>query len=177
MIRPLTANDLDAYLPLRQRALRECPLAFSASAEDDFASSREPMLQQLAKAPDWMLFGAFEEGPSASLRMTLMGSAGLFRARAAKSSHRMHLWGMYVAPEHRGIGLGAKLLHAAIAHARVLGNVAWIDLGVTTAATAAMQLYERAGFIPYGVLRDALRFEGNSVDEVFMTLSLTDGIF
>lgn len=172
MIRPLDANDLDQYIALRQQALRECPLAFSASAEDDFASSPETLSRQLKKAPDWMIF--VESGGDAA---ALQGCVGLFRARHAKAGHRMHLWGMYVAPEHRGRGLGAQLLHAAIAHARSLGDVAWIDLGVTTAAPAAMQLYERAGFIPYGVLRDALRFEGNSADEIFMTCTLTDGIF
>lgn len=177
MIRALDANDLDGYIALRQRALREEPLSFSSSPDNDFASSHEVLESQIEKAPDWMIFGAFEEDPSASLRMTLAGSVGLFRARQAKASHRMQLWGMYVAPEHRGRGHGARILQAAIAHARALGDVAWIDLGVTTAAPAAMQLYERAGFVPYGVLRDALRFGGDSADEVFMTLSLTDGIF
>ena len=167
MIRPLDANDLDQYIALRQRALREEPLSFSSSADNDFASSHELLESQIERAPDWVIF----------VESAFAGCVGLFRARQAKASHRMQLWGMYVVPEDRGRGLGNRLLHAAIAHARALGDVAWIDLGVTTAAPAAMQLYESAGFVPYGVLRDALRFEGKSVDEVFMTLPLTDGIF
>lgn len=170
MIRALDANDLERYIALRQRALRECPLAFSSSPETDFASSAEALEAQIDGAPHWMIFGAFEDAKIA-------GAVGLFRSRHAKSAHRMQVWGMYVAPEFRGRGIGAQLLYAAIAHARALADVAWIDLGVTTAAPAARTLYERAGFVPFGTQHDALRFEGNSADEVFLTLGLTDGIF
>jgi RimJ/RimL family protein N-acetyltransferase len=166
MIRVLAEDDLDAYIALRQRALRECPLAFSSSAENDFASSRESLLPSIARAPQWMLFGAFDG--------TLVGSVGLFGARHAKAAHRMQLWGMYVAPEHRGRGFGLQLLDAAIAHARGLG-AAWIDLSVTSAADAARRLYERAGFLEWGILRDALRHEGHVADERHMALRLRSG--
>lgn len=161
MIRKLAEADLDAYIALRQRALRECPLAFSSSAENDFASSRESLLPQIARAPEWMLFGAFDDA--------LVGSVGLFRARHAKAAHRMQLWGMYVAPAARGRGFGAQLLDAAVAHARELG-AAWVDLSVTSAADAARRLYERAGFVLWGTQGDALRHEGHVADEHHMAL-------
>ena len=161
MIRPLDEHDLDAYVALRLRSLRECPLAFSASPEQDVAWSRE----SLQRAPEWMLFGAFEGA-------TLAGAAGLMRARHAKTAHRMQLWGMYVAPEHRGRGFGAQLLEAAIAHARSLAGVAWIDLSVTSAAVTARRLYERAGFTSWGTTTDALRYDGDAADEHHMTLRL-----
>ena len=165
MIRPLREHDLDTYVALRLRSLRECPLAFSASAEDDAAASRESLLSSLQRAPAWMLFGAFEGS-------TLAGAAGLMRARHAKAAHRMHLWGMYVAPEHRRRGFGAQLLEAAIAHARVLAGVAWIDLSVTSAAVAARDIYTRAGFTTWGTTTDALRYDGRAADEHHMTLRL-----
>lgn len=170
MIRALIDRDIDAYIALRQRALRECPLAFSSSAANDFASSRESLEPSIARAPEWMIFGAFASD-------TLAGAVGLFRARQAKAAHRMQLWGMYVAPEHRAHGLGAKLLDASIAHARFLGNVAWIDLSVTTVAGAARRLYERAGFVAWGTQRDALRHEGHGADEIHMSLQVAGGIF
>ena len=165
MIRALGEKDLDAYIALRQQALRECPLSFSASAEDDFASSHDSLRQQLALAPDWVLFGAFD-------RDALAGAVGLFRQRRAKSAHRALIWGMYVSPEQREHGFGARLLDAAIAHARSLPGVAWIDLDVTTAAPAARRLYERAGFQVWGTRRDALRNEGHVVDEHHMALEI-----
>ena len=164
MIRPLCEKDVDPYIALRQRALRENPLAFSSSAENDFASSRESLLPGLQRAPEWMLFGTFDP--------VLAGSVGLMRARHAKAAHRMQVWGMYVAPEHRSRGLGGQLLEAAIAHARALQDVEWIDLSVTSVADAARRLYERAGFVSWGTSVDALRCEGHVADERHMALRL-----
>jgi GNAT superfamily N-acetyltransferase len=165
VIRTLTDDDIDAYIALRQRALRECPLAFASSPENDFASSHEVLEAQLDRAPDWMLFGAFEDE-------TLAGTVGLFRTQHPKSAHWMQLWGMYVAPERRSRGLGERLLEAAIAHARGVRDVAWIDLGVTTAAEDARRLYERAGFTIWGTQPEALRYEGHAVDQHYMALRL-----
>lgn len=165
MIRALGEKEFDTYIALRQQALRECPLSFSASAEDDFASSPDSLRNQLALAPDWVLFGAFDGD-------ALAGAVGLFRQRRAKSAHRAVIWGMYVAPAQREHGFGAQLLDAAIAHARTLPGVAWIDLDVTTAAPAARRLYERAGFQVWGTRTDGLRNEGHVVDEHRMALRI-----
>jgi GNAT superfamily N-acetyltransferase len=56
---------------------------------------------------------------------------------------------MWVAPTHRGRGVGQKLLEAVIAWATAQ-NVAALDLGVTCGDSPARRLYERAGFKPLG---------------------------
>ncbi len=165
MIRALGDDELDAYIALRQRALRECPLAFGASADNDFASSHDALRPQIARAPDWMLFGAFDGA-------ALAGAVGVIRMHHAKYTHWLELWGMYVAPESRGRGLGAQLLDAVIAHARGMNAVAWIKLSVTTAAEDARRLYERAGFTIWGTQPDALRYEGHAVDQHYMALRI-----
>lgn len=157
LIRPLEERDLGAYAELRRRALAEEPLAFAASPETD-------VVVQIGKAPAWMLFGAFGE--------ELAGSLGLMRSRHPKASHKMHLWGLYVLPTHRRQGIAARLLDAAIAHARSTPGVEWIQLGVTADAPEARRVYERAGFVTWGVEPDALRFEGRSVGEEHMALRL-----
>lgn len=164
MIRALTAEDLDAYVALRREALLDTPLAFAASPGDDFASSAEALRESMKKAPDWMLFGAFEE--------RLIGSVGLFRDRHLKAAHKMHVWGMYVTPAHRGRGVAAALLAAAIAHARTVPGIDWIHLGVSEAAAAARRVYERAGFTIWGTEPDALRDGDRSVVEHRMALRL-----
>jgi RimJ/RimL family protein N-acetyltransferase len=175
MIRALHETDLEAYIALRQEALRDTPLAFAASPDDDFASNVEGMRESLRKAPDWMLFGAFDEdrvigntfdGPR------LAGAVGLFRDRHLKAAHKMHLWGMYVTPSARGRGAGAELMDAAIAHARNTPGIDWIFLGVSSAAPAARRLYERKGFQLWGTEPDALRENGRSVDEYRLALRL-----
>jgi len=162
MIRALVEADFHAWLALRRRSLLEEPLSFGASPADDVPA--EALRASLERAPDWMLFGAFEEA--------LIGAAGLLRDRHLKGAHKMHLWGMYVAPEHRGRGLGGALLEACIRHARVVDGVTAIHLGVTSAAAAARRLYERAGFRVWGTQPDALRWEGHAVDEHHMALDL-----
>jgi ribosomal protein S18 acetylase RimI-like enzyme len=52
---------------------------------------------------------------------------------------------LYVAPDRRGQGLGRGLLDAALELARESG-AAYIDLGTSEDDTAALSLYESAGF-------------------------------
>jgi RimJ/RimL family protein N-acetyltransferase len=165
MIRPLTESDIDAYIALRREALLDTPLAFAASPDDDFASSRDNLRDGIRRAPDWMIFGAFDGD-------RLVGTAGLFRDRHLKAAHKMHLWGMYVTPSARGRGIGAQLLASAIAHAREVDGVDWIFLSVTSDAKAARTIYERAGFEMWGTEPDALRENGRGVNEYRMALPL-----
>jgi RimJ/RimL family protein N-acetyltransferase len=83
---------------------------------------------------------------------------------------RAHLWGMYVAPDHRGRGLGLALLRATLDHARSLPGVTRVHLSVSSAAPRARRLYERAGFELWGTEPDALRDDGESVTDYHMAL-------
>lgn len=165
MIRRLQESDLDAYVALRREMLRELPLAFAASPEDDFAADRDALRASLARAPEWMLFGAFEDG-------ALVGSVGMIRDRHRKAAHKMHVWGMYVLPSHRRRGHAGALLDAAIAHARAVDGITAIHLGVSDVAAEARRLYERAGFVVWGTEPDALRLDGKSVNEARMVLRI-----
>ena len=164
-IRPLEAGDLSAYVALRRESLLEAPLAFGASPEDDFAGSAEVLRDQLSRAPDWVLFGAFDGE-------TLVGAVGLIRERHRKASHKMQVWGMFVTAAHRRRGIAAALLDATIRHARTVPGIAWVHLVVSSAAPEARRLYERAGFRQWGEEPDALRHEGTSASESLMSLRL-----
>ena len=165
MIRPLDERDLEAYAALRRQSLIEEPLSFGASPSDDV--SVDALRASMQRAPDWMLFGAFDG--------SLVGAAGMLRGHHVKAAHAMHLWGMYVAPSHRHRGLGRALLDACIAHARSVSGVTLLQLGVTSAASEARRLYEAAGFRVWGTQPDALRHEGHVVDEHHMALELRSG--
>lgn len=169
MIRALGESDLDSYVELRRKSLLDAPLAFSASPEDDFAASAASLREQLRRGPDWAIYGAF--------RPELAGFIGLFRDRHLKSSHKVHIWGMYVAPQHRRHGLARDLLRAAIGHARSLPGVSWVHLSVNSSAPEARRLYERAGFRVWGSEPDALRHGGQSTLEHHMALPLDPGTF
>jgi len=163
-IRPLRADDLDAYRRIREEALREAPLAFSSSPEDDFAGSPDAVRAEISGAPDALILGAF--GPD------LAGVAGVRRDRKRKSAHRVRIWGMYVRPAHRRHGVATGLLDAAVRHARSLPGTAWVHLGVATAAPDARRLYERAGFRVWGAEPDAVRDGDRATDVLHMVLRL-----
>jgi ribosomal protein S18 acetylase RimI-like enzyme len=164
LIRALCEPDIAAYLDLRAEALLDDPLAFTSSPEDDTSSTAPALRQQLARVPDWMLFIAHDDA-------RMVGSVGMIRRPHRKAAHKMNVWGMYVTPTHRGRGVGAALLDAAIRHAES-HDVSWLELGVSSSAPGAQRLYERAGFKVWGAEPDALRYAGESVTEYHMTLRL-----
>lgn len=164
MIRTLRDDDVQDYVYLRREALLDAPLAFASSPADDLYSDPETVREQLRRAPEFVIFGAFENH--------LVGALGLYRERRLKSSHKTHLWGLYVAPGYRRQGVAAQLLDAAVRHARTLGGVSWIHLSVTSAAPGAQRLYERAGFHLWGTEPEAFSHEGQAVAKSYMALRL-----
>lgn len=164
VIRQLTPSDAAALVALRRRALLDTPLAFLASPEDDLARSEDAVREQLQRGPDSVVFGAFDDD--------LVGMLGLFREPHVKAAHKAYAWGMFVAPERRRRGIGARLLAAVIEHARTLGGVEWVQLSVSESTPDARRVYERAGFEIWGVEPDALRHEGRSAGECHLTLRL-----
>ena len=80
------------------------------------------------------------------------------------------LWGMFVQPQAKVTGLGPALVARVLEHARA--TVEEVRLTVVSTNTAAIRLYERAGFEQYGLERRALKIGGDYHDEVLMALSL-----
>ncbi len=164
MIRELTVADTKAYFALRQESLLDTPLAFGSSPEDDIASTVEKARELLGRQPQTVVFGACDP--------ELVGIAGVFRSTKVKAVHKLHVWGVYVTPAHRGSGLGQKLLQTVIDYARTVPGVDWLQLGVSASTPTAQRLYERVGFVRWGTEPEALSHEGRRADEHFMALRL-----
>jgi len=164
LVHRLTEDDAAAYVELRTRMLAETPLAFGASPGHDFMGSVEAVREQLSHGDESAIYGGFAPG--------LVASIGIYREDRPKTRHKMHVWGAYVAPPHRGRGLGSRLLETVIEHARAVPGVMVLHISVTDAASAARHLYERAGFEPWGSEPEALRHEGRVVAEHHMLLRL-----
>jgi RimJ/RimL family protein N-acetyltransferase len=165
MIRQLRAEDAEVYAALRRAALLDAPLAFASSPEDDSACSVEAVRERLKHgAPNSVIVGAFDP--------ELIGTVGLYRDHHIKMAHKIHIWGMYVAPTHRRRGIALKLLNAAIEHARSLPGVDMVRLSVSSTSHIAQRLYERVGFRIWGTEPDSLRHNGQSATEYHMLLQL-----
>jgi ribosomal protein S18 acetylase RimI-like enzyme len=126
-LRPAT---LETVRPLRLRALRENPEAFGSTLERE---------QDLPDA-DWDFW----------VRDSLVAFAGdtpVGMANLKLDGDGAQLFGMWVAPEARGRGVGELLVNALIERA---GDRP-IVLCVAETAPAARRLYERLGFTPTGM--------------------------
>lgn len=168
-IRPLREPDWNAWWAMRLTALREHPDAFGSDHDETVAtgeaSSRERFVTTSITG-DNRVFGAFTDGG------TLVGCCGTIRHSGAKTRHRMDIWGMYVATEFRRTGVGRRLLHAAIGHARRSDGVLQIHLTVAGHNTAAKTTYSDLGFTVYGHEPRSLKLPDGFVDEDLMVLLL-----
>jgi ribosomal protein S18 acetylase RimI-like enzyme len=166
IIRPLSAVDAAALQALRLRALREDPLPFLATHDEEAHQTLEAIAQRLEKsAPGTEVLGAFRGA-------TLRGMLGYHRHERVKARHRASLWGMYVAPEDRRRGTGRALVEEAIARLRLVEGIAQIELTVVEAAEPARRLYGALGFEVQGRLRRAMKTPAGVFDEELMVLLL-----
>jgi ribosomal protein S18 acetylase RimI-like enzyme len=90
------------------------------------------------------------------------------------SRHVLEIKGLAVDPAHRRRGVGRALMHAAIHAAREAG-ARRLTLRVLGHNTAARDLYAACGFEVEGVLREFFYLDGRYVDDILMTIALTDG--
>lgn len=167
LIRTLAAGDAAGYQELRLRALRDHPEAFGAALEDEDGQSVEQVAVRLAgKTNEDFILGAF-------VGQGLGGSLSLTRRDGLKRRHRATIAGMYVAPEHRKLGLGRALLEEAIRSVRLLDGLEIILLAVAVGNDPARRLYESVGFEPHYVDWHALKVNGADIDLQWMRLALT----
>lgn len=168
-IRFLTSQDVTAYRNLRLHALRESPTAFVSSYEQEAQLPLADFAARLCPNHDSAsgIFGAFSD------RSHLVGMLGFSRETRLKRVHVGTLWSMYILPEFRGQGVGARLLDGAIAHARQLSGLRQLTLSVTAGNVAAATLYRSRGFEPFGLARESTCIEGNYFDEEYFVLHLS----
>ena len=164
-VRVLNHADAEEFSALRNEALTLAPLAFTESAGEHRARSIEEIANRITEGDNFVI-GAFETPP------VMMGCAGFIRGSGPKTRHKGRGWGMWVSPPYREQGIGRRLMAALIGRVRAIDGVSQILLGVTAHQQSARLLYASLGFVAYGREPDALRVDGESVDEELMILWL-----
>ncbi len=136
-IQPITDDLLEPCWQLRLRALRDHPDAFGQPYEE-VADHDSDAVRHLYET-FWVyrnngVFGAFTSDD------TLVGMIGVAGWHRPKEEHRANIWGVYVAPEFRGMGISDQLLAAAIDYGRSMEGVLQLHLEVisTNAASRAI---------------------------------------
>lgn len=163
LIRPLVAEDAQAYRALRLEALLATPEAFGASHAEEAARPLSFFEERLSPQAPSRVFGAYADG-------ALVGMAGFIVGNSAKIRHKGTLWGLYVAPAVRGHSVGEALITTVIEHAR--RHVVILQVHVVTTNRPAYRLYDRLGFSPYGIESRGLCVDGVFYDEALLALEL-----
>ena len=98
----------------------------------------------------------------------LVGVAGLSFESREKVRHKATLFGMYVPSRARGHGVGAKLVLAALAEARLRPGIRLVQLTVTHGNRSAEALYKKYGFVQFGLEPLAVAIGNEFVSKVHM---------
>jgi ribosomal protein S18 acetylase RimI-like enzyme len=151
-------------LPGEGAAFRQIRLAAMRLDEATFGST---LAEELDKLDIWFEERIAVDGVFVAERDgAIIGVLGVSQNTAAKERHKALLYSMFVLPEGRGRGLGGALIAAALAYAAEI--VESVQLVVVSTNTAAIALYERAGFERYGLEPRALLFKGAYTDDLLM---------
>ena len=167
IIRCLVPADAAPYRALMLDAYEQHPEAFTSSLAERSTLPLAWWEARLDPAPDspMVVLGAFAEE-------VLVGTVGLNFEVRIKARHKALLIGMMVAPAWRGRGVGRDLVQAALAQARLRAGVVLVQLTVTATNRAARTLYERCGFVEFGVEPKAVAVGGVLVAKSHMWCDL-----
>lgn len=157
-IRRLMADDAAPFKAIRLEALRINPEVMGSTFELENGLDLSWFAGRLENAH---VLGAFRDGE-------LAGTAGFVVQQGPKMAHKGRMFGMYVRPGSRNLGLARLLLNALLNVA--CKQVELIQLSVVSDNEAARRLYESAGFVQFGIEPKALKYGDRYYDEVHMAL-------
>ncbi len=162
-IERLEPGHAAAYRTLMLDAYGRHPDAFTSSVaeRENLPLSWWQTRLSPGSRPAELVLGAFTGG-------ALAGVTGLSFDARDKACHKATLFGMYVPETHRGAGMGRLLVQAALARARQRPGIRQVLLTVTQGNAAAQGLYERCGFVAFGVEPRAVAVGGGFVNKVHM---------
>jgi ribosomal protein S18 acetylase RimI-like enzyme len=137
-IRRLAPADAADYREVRLAALKDDPAAFSSRYGVEAARPDEDFAARLQTS---VVHAAYRED-------RIVGMAGVAPRSDPVEPRSAFLWGVYVRPEMRGLGIASRMLDAALETA--LERFDEITLDVAVGNLAALALYEKLGFARRG---------------------------
>ncbi|MBB6261355.1 ribosomal protein S18 acetylase RimI-like enzyme [Paenochrobactrum gallinarii] len=155
-VRVLCPDDVQTYKAVRIHALKNSPLTFGSSFAVESAYADEVFAHRIRHGGGNAVYGAFDGD-------TLLGTAGVFVHERLSEKHRGTLWGVYVMPQARGLGLGSVLVDHVIKYAEK--HVVVLDAKVVASNDYARQIYYDLGFEKYGLEKKSFCVEGQFQDQ------------
>ncbi|APX34158.1 hypothetical protein BH708_17225 [Brachybacterium sp. P6-10-X1] len=133
---PLDPDDWRIWRELRLRALEDAPEAFGSTLAEVLARDTEQHWRAGVTAPMVPFVAEVEGAPAAMGRL-------MFTEEPGAPAELISIW---VAPEHRGRGVGRALVSAAVDHHALRHPGARLLLAVVETNAPARALYSRCGF-------------------------------
>lgn len=141
LVRQLAVDDFEGFYDLRREGLIANPEAFLTTLEQFEQTARDEELARFKRStltPDRTIFGAFDG-------KNLIGMLGLFQLDPPLNQ-RAFLWGMFTRPDHRGRGVGRRLVVTALEHVDQLLDVTEVALAVLEGNKEVISFYKKYGF-------------------------------
>jgi RimJ/RimL family protein N-acetyltransferase len=166
-IRRLVPSDAAAYRALMLDGYRLHPDAFTASVDERAPLPLSWWESRVRPGDDVseLVVGAFDDA-------RLVGVAGLRFEDRPKTRHKAWLYGMHVTASATGRGVGGRLVGAVLDLARRRDGVRLVQLTVSDGNASAQALYERCGFIPFGLEPLAITSDDGYIAKVHMWTDL-----
>ena len=167
--RALNSGLAAAYREIRLRALKGAPDAYSSSYETQQAHPLEFFADRCTFRSDNFIIGAMHRDAGVE---TIVGTGGGYVDPEIKRAHIGYVVGMWVEPDHRGLGIARAILRRVMAQLRAVRQVTRLELTVTANNRGALALYESEGFAVWGREPDAINVQGKLHDDLHMSLRL-----
>lgn len=155
-IAKLSSDRWEEYRDLRLEALKSDPYAFGSSFEEEVGLAEDEWKSRMQN----VLFAMSDGAPVGMI-------ACLFNDRP-KTKHIAEIVGVYVRADHRGEGIGTKMLERALLLIRSKRGIVKVQLAVNPEQRAAVRLYKKAGFFVFGRTKKELKVGRRYCDMLFM---------
>ncbi len=165
----LSPEHAQPYRALMLEAYQRHPDAFTSTVDERRDLPLDWWARRLgddSESPE-LVFGAWHGDQ-------LVGAAGLSVQTRPKSRHKATLFGMVVAPPHGGRGVGRRLVEAVLHYARTRPPLVLVQLTVSRGNDTALALYQRCGFVEFGVEPLATVGEHGFVDKLHLWCDLRE---
>lgn len=154
-IQKLSPDDWQQYRDIRLMALKDDPLAFGSSYEEEVGQTEHDWRARIGVI--WFAFIGVEA----------VGLIGLLQRENQSSKHCGYIISTWVKPQFRGQGI-AKAMLKRLQDVALTSGLKKLSLQVTKTQTAAFSLYQDLGFKTVGLLRNNLLKNGQYYDEYLM---------
>ena len=155
-VKTLTEDRWQDYRAFRLESLKKAPLAFGSSWEEEINLPEEAWKRHI-KNTYFALDGN-----------KIVGTLVWVRDTMVKTKHITNIYGVYVAEEYRGRGVGKKLMDTALARTQESDGIIKVKLAVNPVQKAALKLYKSYGFKIAGKAKKELHIDGRFYDELIM---------